>query len=64
MIYRVKNKSRGPVQLAIHSRDGNKTEIMVLPWKGTFDIPEERFSSQIESLENKGLIVIEKITKK
>ena len=64
MIYRVKNKTRGPVQLAVHSRDNNGTELMVLPAGKTFDIPEERFSVQIDNLEKKGIVTIEKIFKK
>ena len=64
MIYRVTNKKRGPVQLALKTRDGNGTSIMVLPWGKSFDIPEERYSSQIDSLEQTGQVVVEKITKK
>ena len=64
MIYRVTNKKRGPVQLALRTRDGQGTSIIVLPWKKTFDIPEERFSEQITSLELRGDVSVEKITKK
>jgi len=64
MIYRVTNKRRGPVQLALKTRDGNGTSIIVLPWKKTYDIPEERYSPQIDALEMKGDITVEKITRK
>ena len=64
MIYRVTNKRRGPVQLALRTRDGNGTSIIVLPWKKTYDIPEERYSEQIDALEMRGDVVVEKITKK
>jgi hypothetical protein len=64
MIFRVTNKQRGPVQLALKTRDGNGTSIIVLPWKKTFDIPEERYSDQISALELRGDITVEKITKK
>ncbi len=64
MIYRVTNKRRGPVQLALKTRDGNGTSVMVLPWKQTFDIPEERYSDQIDALESRGDVTVEKITKK
>lgn len=64
MIYRVTNKRRGPVQLALKTRDGNGTSLIVLPWKKSLDIPEERYSSQIDSLEQHGDVSVEKITKK
>ena len=64
MIYRVKNKTRGPVQLAVHTRDNNGTELMILPAGKSFDIPEERFSTQIDNLEKRGMVTIEKVFKK
>ena len=64
MIYRVKNKTRGPVQLAVHTRDNNGTEIMILPVGKSFDITEERFSTQIDNLEKRGMVTIEKVFKK
>jgi hypothetical protein len=64
MIYRVKNKTRGPVQLAIHTRDNNGTELMVLPAGKAFDIPEERYSVQIGNLEKSGMVTVEKVFKK
>ena len=64
MIFRIKNKMRGPVQLAVKTRDERGTQLMVLPWKASFDIPEERMSPQIEGLEKKGIITITKVYKK
>lgn len=64
MIYRVTNKRRGPVQLALKTRDGQGTSLIVLPWKKTFDIPEERYSTQIDALEMRGDVSVEKIIKK
>jgi hypothetical protein len=37
---------------------------ITLPYKKSYDIPEERFSDQITSLENRGDVKVEKITKK
>ncbi len=64
MIYRVSNKRRGPIQLALHRRDGRGTQLVVLPWKKSFDIPEEKYSEQIDELVKKGDVVVEKLTKK
>jgi hypothetical protein len=64
MIYRVTNKRMGPTQLALASRDGNGTKLIVLPWKKTYDIPEEMYSEQIDALCKKGDVVVEKIYKK
>jgi len=64
MIYRVTNKTQGPVQLAIKTRDETGTQLLVLPWRSSLDIPAERTSQQIDSLEKKGIITIEKITSK
>jgi hypothetical protein len=63
MIYRVTNKRRGPIQLALRTRDGGGTHVITLPWKSTLDIPEEKFSDQITALENKGDVIVEKIYK-
>jgi len=63
MIFRVKNKKRGPIQLAVKTRDERGTQVMVLPWKASFDIPEERMSPQIEALEKRGEVTITKIYK-
>ena len=63
MIYRVKNRRQGPISLALHSQDGKGTQTIVLPWKQTFDIPEERFSEQIRELERRGDVAVEEIRK-
>ncbi len=64
MIYRVTNKRMGPTQLALHSRDGGGTKLIVLPWKRTYDIPEEMYSEQVDALYKKGDISVEKILNK
>lgn len=64
MFYRITNKKRGPVQIALRTRDGNGTQVIVLPWKGQFDVSEERYNEQITTLERRGVIVVEKIYKK
>lgn len=64
MNYRVTNKRSYPVQLALRSRNGKGTMAITLPYKKSYDIPEERFSDQITSLENRGDVKVEKITKK
>ncbi|GAG77352.1 unnamed protein product [marine sediment metagenome] len=61
MIYRVKNKTRGPVQLALIRRDGQGTQVIVLPRGQEFDIPEEVYSGQIRNLETSGRVIIEEI---
>lgn len=61
MIYRVMNKKQVPVQLAIRSLDGQKTKLIVLPPKQSFDIPEERYSSQITALASKGDVVVTQV---
>lgn len=64
MLYRIKNTSMGPVQLALKSRSGEATKLVVLPWKQTFDIPEEFYSEQIEALEKRGDVFVQQIIKK
>ena len=64
MIYRVKNISAGPIQLALHDTTKTKTEVMVLPVAATYDIPEEKYSEQITSVSQEGFVRIKKITSK
>lgn len=64
MFYRVTNRQRGPVQLALKTLDGNGTQLVVLPVRGKLDIPEERWNTQIESLELAGDVKVEQIFKK
>ncbi len=64
MIFRIKNRIRGPVQLAVKTRDERGTQIMVLQWKASLDLPEERMSPQLYNLEKKGIITITKVYKK
>ena len=64
MIYRVKSKKSGPIQLALRTLDGTGTHVVVLPARGVLDIPEERYNEQITNLEAKGDIVIEQVYKK
>jgi len=64
MLYRVTNKTNGPIQLALHSTNGKGTKLITLPYKKTYDIPEERYSTQIENLRNRGEVVVEKVYKK
>ena len=44
MFYRITNNRRGPVQLAIRTQDEKGTQVIVLPFKKTINLPEEKYS--------------------
>lgn len=64
MFYRVRNRTRGPIQLATKRRDGNGTQVMALPRGKEVTLDEEVYSDQISNLEARGLVTVEQIHKK